>query len=789
MARIMRWTGRGLLGLLLLLLLGSAGLVLWLRTSLPQVEGERVIAAATAPVTIARDDRGVPHIRAESLNDAYMAVGFLHAQDRLFQMEAMRRAGRGRMAELVGDLAVGIDKRMRTFGLARLVDADVAKLPLPVRVALQAYTDGINAFLETRSGALPPEFLLVPGEVEPWKPADSLLWIKLMSLRLTSDWSDEIERAALASRLTPEQVQDMYPAEEGPITLGKLPEQLPGGDAIRHALDAARVVEEGAGSNLWLYAGRLTDTGKPILANDPHLGFNVPSTWYLVRIETPHITLAGATSPGFPFVVLGHNGKVAWAITNAYGDTSDVFVEKTDPADPGRYLTPDGSAAFKSSQETIQVRFGDPLNLTIRRTRHGPVISDGMDRAEDAGAPDDGYAYALSHTALRPGDTTAAALWHVQRAASVTDAIEATRAAVAPQQNIALADVNGTTGLISPALVPIRRSPPQMLPAPGWTGEHDWTGFIPFEGLPQIVNPPSGRLVNANNRLTGPDYPYDLGHGWSSPMRAEAIEQALDARVPHTVQASLDVQRDLHSLAARRLLDAVDWRQAGDGVPADLLQAMQTWDAVMAADRPEPLFFHAWLRALNHGLFADELGPLFDDHQRGNIERVLHMLTAAPEWCDVTGTPGRETCPQITAAAFNEAYTEMTARFGDDWRAWRWDAAHVARFRHVPFGYIPVLKDLFDVSVPHDGGRYTSNAGIVSFKDGNLFNQVHGAGFRAVYDLADLNRSRFIQSVGQSGNIFSENYGDMAPIWKVGGTVSLGPLQGEPASLMTLVPE
>ena len=328
-----------------------------------------------------------------------------------------------------------------------------------------------------------------------------------------------------------------------------------------------------------------------------------------------------------------------------------------------------------------------------------------------------------------------------------------------------------------------------MLPVPGWTGEHDWIGAIPFEGLPQVVNPPSGRLVNANNRLTGPDYPYDLGHAWSSPMRAEAIEQALDARTPHTVQASLDVQRDLYSLAARRLLDAVDWSQTGDGAPADLLRAMQSWDAMMAGGRPEPLFFHAWLRALNRAMFADELGPLFDDHQRGNIERVLHMLTAAPGWCDDTGTPAPETCSQITAAAFAQAYAEMTERFGEDWRAWRWDAAHVARFRHLPFGFIPVLKDLFDVVVPHDGGRYTSNAGIVSFKDSNLFNQVHGAGFRAVYDLADLDRSRFIQAVGQSGNIFSPHYGDLAPLWAKGGTFTLGPLNGEPARVLTLVPE
>ncbi len=789
MARFGRWAGRVALLLLLALVLGAAGLMLWLRTSLPHEEGERALAGLAAPVTVARDADGIPHIKAANLLDAWQAVGFLHAQDRLFQMESMRRAGRGRMSELVGSLATGIDKRMRTFGLAHLVDADAANLKGPVKDALAAYAAGVNGFLASRTGALPPEFLLVSGAVEAWTPANSLLWIKLMSLRLTADWDDELERAQLSYSLTAEQIKEFYPETEGPITLAALDGALPGERATEHALNAARVVEEGAGSNLWVHAGKLTDTGMPILANDPHLGFNVPGVWYLVRIETPDGVLAGATSPGFPFVVLGHNGKLAWAFTNAYGDTSDVFVEKTDPADPARYLTLGGSEAFAKRQERIEVRFGSAIDLTVRETRHGPVISDGMDGGEAEGAPADGHAYALSHTALLPGDTTVTALWNVQRAGSVADAIESTRSVIAPQQNIVMADRSGTIGLISPAHVPLRNSPPGLLPVPGWTGAHDWVGWIPFEGLPQVVDPPSGRLVNANNRLVGPDYPYDLGNAWASPMRAEAIEQALNARKPHTVQASLDVQRDLHSLAARRLLDAVDWRVAGDGAPADLLQAMQVWDGTMAADRPEPLFFHAFLRALNRGLFLDELGPLFESHQSGNVERALYMLTEAPHWCDVVDTPRIETCGEVVQAAFTLAYAEMAGRYDEEWQGWRWDAAHVARFRHLPFGFIPVLKDLFDVIVPHDGGRYTSNAGIVSFKEGNLFNQVHGAGFRAVYDLADLERSRFIQAVGQSGNVFSPHYDDLAARWAAGGTVSLGPIQGGPVQVLRLLPQ
>ncbi|MGY9055211.1 MAG: penicillin acylase family protein [Alphaproteobacteria bacterium] len=782
MRRFGRWIARISAGLLVLIVIAAIGGVLWLRTSLPQIEGERQLVGLSGPVTVARDNHGIPHIKASSKLDAVRALGFLHAQDRLFQMESMRRAGRGRMAELIGSLALGLYKRMRTFGLAHLVDEDVKHLSAPVAAAFDAYAAGVNQFLETHSGALPPEFLLAPGAVEPWKPADSLLWIKMMSLRLTSDWGDELERTELATALSAEQISELFPEIDGSITLGATASPR----AIRQALATTGVVEEGAGSNLWLYSGHRTDTGKPILANDPHLGFTVPGVWYLVRIETPDDIVAGATSPGFPFVVLGHNGTVAWAFTNAYGDTSDVFVERSDPTDPNHYLTPDGSAPFDERTETIQVRFGDPVVLNVRSSRYVLIISDGD--ASKAALVGEGEALALAHTTLLPGDTTAMALAAVQEAGSVAEAMEATRSVFAPQQNIALADITGTTGLISPALVPLRKGGTSRLPSRGWTGEHDWIGFIPFDGLPQIVNPPSGRLVNANNRLVGPDYPYDLGMATAPPMRAKAIELALDQTQPHTVAASLAVQRDLFSLAAQQLMATIDWSVIGEAAPPDLLDTMQKWDATMQGDRPEPLYFHAWMRELVRIVYADELGALFPIVNKGNIERLLPTIQHAQHWCDNTTTPTVEDGNHAMATAFTAAYQMLEEKYGGYWQAWRWDEAHVARFRHVPFGYMPVLKEIFDVVVPHDGGRYTANAGIVSFAEDTLFNQVHGAGYRAVYDLSALDQSRFIQAVGQSANIFSPYYSDLAPLWAKGETVSLGPLSGQPAHVLTLLP-
>ncbi|MCA8926503.1 MAG: penicillin acylase family protein [Alphaproteobacteria bacterium] len=773
------------MALLVLVLLAAAGLLLWLRTSLPHLDGERTLAGLQASVTVARDAHGIPHIRAASLADAHRALGYLHAQDRLFQMEAMRRIARGRLAEVAGDSVLGLDRQMRVFGLARLADADAKRLPPDVRVLFQAYADGVNAFLETRTGALPPEFLAFPDEPAPWTVADSLLWLKLMGLRLTGDWGKELERAAVAPGLSPQQLRELYPELPGPVSYAAL---APASAVDRALAMADGAVEPGAGSNLWGFTGARTDTGKPILENDPHLGFTVPNVWYLVRIDTPEGALAGATAPGFPLLVLGHNGHVAWALTNGYGDTADVFVERTDPADPARYQTPEGFVPFRTRQEHIAVRFGDTETLTVRETRHGPVISDapGQGAMPGLGA---GEVLALAHTGLRPGDTTPAALLGAQRAGSVAEAMAAMREMRGPQQNIAMADTAGGLGLIAAGQVPIRKAPPSALPVPGWDGRHDWTGYIPFAALPRVVDPVSGQVMNANNRQVGPDYPYELGHAYASPLRAEAIAAALAAHDPQTVADQTAVQIDATSLAARRLLGLVDWPSVGDALPADLTRALRDWDAVMRRDRPEPLVYYAFLRALVRDLYADELGERFERLNSDDVDRVLYTLTEAPHWCDDRSTPATEDCAATVRRAFADAMGLLRQRFGEDWHQWRWGDAHRAHFRHMLFGFIPVLRDLFDVEVPHDGGRNSPNAGYVSFDPKTLFRQVHGAGYRAVYDLADLDRSRFMQALGQSGNIFSPYYADLLPLWAEGQTLPLAPLgAGNAAHVLMLLP-
>src|SRR3954451_9654393 len=383
-----------LAGFLILLVLILGGGYAYLRSSLPRIEGNITVQGITAPVTIARDADGVPLITASNDADAAFGLGFAHAQDRLFQMETMRRYGTGRLAEIFGAQVVGIDTQMRILGLYRLAEAAFSHLSAPMRRTLEAYAAGVNAFLATHRGALPPEFQLLRLTPEPWRPADSLVWGKMMDLELTGNYRGELLRARLARSLSPEQLAFLYPQypKDAPTTLAELARiyrTLP-----LDPLYAGLAPEIGPtyASNNWVVDGAHSVSGKPLLANDPHLGFSAPGVWYLARLKTPEREVAGGTAPGVPFVLIGHNDRIAWGFTTTASDVADLFIEKLDPNDPGRYLTPEGTEPFATRQETITVRDAAPVTLTIRSTRHGPVLSDML----LAGTVETGYVLALS---------------------------------------------------------------------------------------------------------------------------------------------------------------------------------------------------------------------------------------------------------------------------------------------------------------------------------------------------------------------------------------------------------
>ncbi len=764
----MRWLLRALAALLVIVVVAAGGGYVWLRGSLPQTDGTIAVTGLSGPIEIVRDRYAVPHIFAQSTEDAAFGLGFAHAQDRLWQMEMNRRIGAGRLSEVVGAGGLDVDKFLRTLGLYGHAERTVANLDDATRAGLEAYAAGVNAYLESRSGPLPPEFLVFRHKPEPWRPADSIVWVKMMAWDLGGNWSDEIMRARMARRLTGEQIAQLYPPypADGQIALTKYAALL--GDLRLDELAAALPPPppRNNGSNNWVVSGWRSATGKPLLANDPHLSLGAPAIWYFAHMSAPDLNVIGATFPGVPSVVLGRNDRIAWGFTNTGPDVQDMFIERIDPDDPTRYLAPQGSRPFQVREEIIRVNGADDVVVAVRSTRHGPVISDIV---ANAGKPlRENEVLAFAWTALADDDLTAQAGRKIASARNWEEFRGALRDFHAPQQNIVYADVDGNIGFYAPARVPIRK--PENLtngrmPARGWLADDDWDGFIPFDELPNSLNPIGGAIATANNRIVADDYPYFITDDWSAPFRADRIGVLLAARESHSIESFKEIQGDIRSGVAEDFLPFLSQAKA-EGTAAEALALLAAWDREMDRKRPEPLIFAAWMRELTRLVYADELGDLFDGYWGNRPIFMRNVLSADPEWCNDITTGPQETCDGRIAAAFERAVARLTEDYGDDPQDWRWGDAHPAHSEHRPFSGQPVLGWLFDIDIPSSGGDETVNEAGFSISDAeNPFRQNHGPSLRAIYDLDDPNRSLFIHSTGQSGNRLSAHYSDFAEPW------------------------
>ncbi|MGH6944759.1 MAG: penicillin acylase family protein [Geminicoccaceae bacterium] len=770
MRRALRWLARGLLLLIVLTLGVLGGGYLWLRGALPRLEGEIRVAGLRAPVTIVRDRWAIPHIEAESDLDASFALGFVHAQDRLWQMEFQRRLGAGRLAELVGPAALPTDRFMRLLGMYRLAQASVARLRPATRAWLEAYAAGVNAYLAVRQGPLPPEFLLLGDTPEPWSPADSLVWVRMMALDLSVNWRDELLRARLSKRLSNEQIADLWPAypKGAPITLASTVRDLPL-DALAALLPSGP--GPGDGSNAWVVAGSRTRSGAPLLANDPHLGLQAPGVWYLAHLRSPELELIGATLPGVPGVVLGHNGAIAWGFTNTGSDTQDLFVERVDPTDPDRYLTPDGSAAFTEREEIIRVKGVAPVTLRVRATRHGPVLSDLLPDAP--GTFGSGQVVALAWSALTEEDVGLETLFKLSRAHDWPGFVAAVRGHIAPQQNILYADVKGQIGFIAPGRVPVRKHGDGRWPVPGWSGAYDWQGWIPFEELPKRVDPPDGVLFNANNRVVPDNYPYLITADWEPAYRARRLA-ALLAGARYDLSDFAAIQADQLSLLADDLLPLMLEAKPATAEAAEAMGRLRAWDRVMRKEAAEPLIFAAWYRELSRLIYEDELGDLFRDFWNIRPRLMEHVLHDRPVWCDDIRTAALESCGELMTRALDLALADLRARFDRDPLAVPWGEAHPARMAHPILGHRPLLARLFDIEVPSGGDSTTIDVGHYLIRDAERpFASTHAPTYRAIYDLGDLDRSRFVAATGQSGNPLSAHYRDLTTLWARGETVPM----------------
>ncbi len=785
MRKVLRYGLRGLVSLIGLILVVAVAGFFWLRTSLPDLNGEAVLTGLAADVTVLRDQDGIVTIKAGSDLDAYRALGYLHAQDRLWQMDFMRRSGAGRLSEVVGPATIRIDKIMRTLGFYNLAEASYNKLSPEVRAGLDAYSAGVNGFMESNSGAWPPEFYLLRYSPEPWTPADSLVWGRLMAIQLSGNWRSELLRARLNEFLKPEQIRALWPdyPADAPVALAGLErkaaldplEQLPWPLAPKDA------------SNSWVLSGAKTTTGKPILANDPHLSLDSPGLWYLVDIQTPEGRIRGASAPGVPFVVLGQNSHLAWGFTTTHSDTQDLFVEKLDPAKPDHYLTPEGSILFETREEVIKVRGEEDVILKVSLSRHGPLldgIADPQDLESAAGTTgaDNGTVLALAWPALRDDDLIPQAIYGFNKARNWTQFLDASRFFHSPQQNIVYADIEGNIGLVVPGRVPMRASGDGRVPVPGWSDEYAWKGFIPFEEMPQGGNPESGVYVVANNKIVDDSYPHLITADWPSQYRAARIQEVLDATPRGSIEASMELQNDILSIPARTLMPFLLETDATSPAAQEALSLLSAWDFRLDRTRPEALIYNNWLSKLNAALLEDELGQEFNSFRRPKTELVARILSgraaaASPplDWCNDVRTPQQESCAQILASSLDDALREISTTYGDDMSAWRWGDVHRATLPHPVLSRIPVLSDIFDVSVETDGGAETVKRAGVSFNGpiDKRFNDRHGAGYRAVYDLANPNNSRFMISTGQSANPLSSLYGNFAERWRDGEYVTI----------------
>jgi penicillin amidase len=752
------------------------------RRPLPRRSGRVPVAGLGDDVEVVVDTWGVPHLFARTLPDLVRAQGYLHAQDRLWQMEVNRRVVAGRVAEMVGEAAVPLDRWMRTLSLRHVAEQEPALLADETRALLEAYAEGVNARIG--EGRLPVEFTLLRHRPEPWTVVDSVSWVKMMALTLCVNWETEILRARLVDRLGPERAAELEP-EYDPSMPFVVPPGVDysslGTEALRRSSEAQEVLgasaTDGVGSNSWVVAGSRTASGAPMLANDMHLGLTIPAIWYENHLSCPELEVTGVSFPGLPGVIAGHNRHVAWGFTNGFPDVQDLYVEHLRETSGRVEYEADG--AWHDAQvreETIRVKGGasGPRPDVVERvvtTRHGPVIN--------ALAPDHAEApLALRWTALEP-NRMADVLVAMNRVRSCEQMFEVLRGWHTPVQNVVYADVHGSIGYCYPGAVPIRAKGDGRVPVPGWTSEYEWIGYVPFDDLPHQQNPPSGIIVTANNRVVDASYPYWLGSDFVTGHRAERITQLLEAAGPVDVSTVRRMQTDVVSTLAHRMTDAMEDLASDDPRLAEVLGLMVGWRGTLAADSSQAAIYQVFSLALARRLLEPRLGDLTDHYLGKGVTPVIAESSLLGErcrewlartvadpvspWWDTGDGQSRE---QQMLAALRDTVDELTATFGPDPVRWTWGRLHTLTLRHT-LGARPPLDRVFNRGPFPMGGDGDTiwNSQVARHAVDQPDGVMIGPPFRYVADLADLGRSCGQLMPGQSGQIGSPHYADNVGAW------------------------
>ena len=744
------------------------------------------IRGLTAPVSIQKDQWGVPHIRAKTDLDAFYAQGFVHAQDRLWQMELNRRTGAGRLSEILGAAALDQDKFLRTWGFYQAAESSYPALEPRSKAILEAYTAGVNAVIA--QGNLPLEFGLLGVKPEPWKPADSLVWSKMLAYNLSSNWNSELENSEILSKVGIAGFNALKPqyAKPYPSILrlddyqGKLnglepPQSKPAiiSAALATAMQTVEATakslreqygvgyENGLGSNNWVLSGSRTESGKPLLANDPHLGFQAPSLWYLADIKGDTLSAIGATLPGVPGVVLGRNERIAWGATNTAPDTQDLFVLEVKD---GAYKTPNGMVKIESREEIFKVG-GKEEKYTIRSTAYGPIISDLA--AVGVTLPDT-QAIALRFVALEPNDTTLDAFIGFNYAKNWDEFKTALRRYVTPQQNFVYADDTGNIGYYAPGKIPVRNWDGRF-PATASTGAN-WSGYAAFEDLPNVLNPREGFIVTANNRTLPFGASQTEYSTYTEGYRAQRIRELILETSKHTVATMRAAQNDNESLVSRELIPGLLALNAKSDAARRLQNEVKQWDNKAGIDTTGATAFAFYYRELTRVL-EDEIGNKYYDEPNF----LIPAFTKGSPYCDDKRTVALETCAVVMQNALENGAAALEKQLGSSPAEWTWRRVHIAQF-NATIGSNPTIGFFVNRSIPANGSRLTVNVGNYNQE---TFIQRSGPSYRSIFDFSSLNKSRYIHPMGQSGDPFSRMYDNLLPLWRDGLDIAMSQVSSD----------
>ncbi|MEM6896656.1 MAG: penicillin acylase family protein [Pseudomonadota bacterium] len=797
---LFRWLVRLASGALVLSVV-AAGLAYYVFSrSLPDYDRTVRVAGVAAPVDILRDTANVPHIFGAGDADVFFGLGYVHAQDRLWQMTMLRRTVQGRLSELFGEATLPVDRLLRRLDLYTLAQSSVAVQTPEALAALEAYAAGVNArLLEINEGALgrgAPEFFLFEPAIAPWTPTDSIAIQKLMGLQLASQLEDEVLRARVSLLLPQERMIDIMPDTPGtgvaalPDYAELAPGARPGLRDTRTALGPLSPAAPrglGGASNAWAAAPERSASGGTLLANDPHLGFSAPSIWYLTRLELESGGQIGGTIPGLPLILVGRSADLGWGLTSAYLDDQDLYIEEVNPDNPNEYRTPTGWAPFQERASIIEVEGADPVTITLRWTANGPVLD--ADQFDLGTITPPGHVVSLAWTVLNSADTSFSAALAIAQTKDVRAAIAAGEDYLSPAQNLTLAD-SEDVALKTIGAFPRRNAGHQSLgrlPTPGWRPENRWNGRLPYAENPQFIGAEGGILGNTNNKVVDRAFPNHMSYIWGDTQRVQRWERLMQGRAVHTRESFIEAQLDTVSPTARNLLPLVgaDLWFTGEAAPAgtperkrqEALMLLAEWNGEMNEHLPEPLLYAAWMRALQDRLIRDDLGPLaaaFTHVEPLFIERTFRDVDGAGAWCDVVQSAAVESCSDIARQALDDAVLWIEETYGAArLSSLRWGDAHEATHDHQVLGSIRGLRWIVNIRQSTSGGDHTLQRGQTQGTGANPFLNVHGAGYRGVYDFADPDSSVFIISTGQSGHPLSRHYDDLGDLWRRGEYVPM----------------